>query len=451
MLRLHKLASVSLAAVLAATGSTIAGAKTIDIGIGHQSTVTNTVPGGIILQKLGLLEKHLPKDGKYAGVTYKIDYQDYTSGPPITNQMMAGKLSFGVMGDYPLIVNGAKFEETGRAESRLIAVTGYNLKGTGNGIVVPISSDVYSIEQLAGKSLSTPFGSAAWGMTLKVLRDHDLIDKVDLKNQSPPVGVTNIAQRKIDAHADFCPWSEVMEFRGTGRKIFDGSEAGIPTFHGTVVALPFAEKYPEIVQAYVNATLEAQDWIAADPVLAATKVSEWTGIEKEVLYLYFSKGGISTFEASIKPEWVEALKYDHALLTRENKIPPLSFDRWIDNTFVKAAYEARGQDYEKLRASVVTSKPDDPELAPAELWIEGEGVKGFPSIAAMTEAHAAAVKAGKKVNAAYVYDKKTGLKLFSHVAFYARLPSGELAAYMKKGDAEKGLQGGTLVAWSDLI
>ncbi|MGB3620643.1 MAG: ABC transporter substrate-binding protein, partial [Ketobacter sp.] len=270
----------------------IVGAETITIGIGHQSTVTNTVPGGIILEKLKLLEKHLPKDGKYSDADYKIVYKDYTSGPPITNQMIAGKLSFGVMGDYPLIVNGAKFEELGKTESRFIAVTGYNLKGTGNGIVVPMNSDVYSLDQLKGKTISTPVGSAAWGMTLKVLRDHDMLDVVELKNQAPPVGVSNIAQGKIDAHSDFCPWSEVMEFRGTGRKIYDGSEADIPTFHGTVVRTAFAEKYPEIVQAYLNATLEAQDWINADPVMAATKVGEWTGIEKEVLYLYFSKGGI---------------------------------------------------------------------------------------------------------------------------------------------------------------
>lgn len=424
-------------------------AETITIGIGHQSTVTNTVPGGIILEKLELLEKHLPKDGKYKGVDYEIVYKDYTSGPPITNQMLAGKLAFGVMGDYPLIVNGAKFEQTGRTESRFIAVTGYNLKGTGNGIVVPVASDVYSLEQLKGKSISTPFGSAAWGMTLKVLRDHDMMDKVDLKNQSPPVGVNNIAQGKIDAHADFCPWSEVMEFRGTGRKIFDGSEAGIPTFHGTVVSTSFAEEYPEIVQAYLNATLEAQDWIVNDPVLAATKVSEWTGIEKEVLYLYFSKGGISTFEASIKPEWVDALKYDHELLVNERNVPPLTFDKWIDETYVKAAYGARGQDYAALASSVVSPIVDDPNLAPAEMWIDGEGIKSYASVADMLAAHSSAVKDGKKVNATYVYDKATGLKLFGHVAFYVKMPSGEMLTFMKKGDAEK-VDSGTLVAWADV-
>lgn len=422
-------------ALAAALSSLPAGAETITIGIGHQSTVTNTVPGGIILEKLELLQKHLPKTGKYADAEYEVIYKDYTSGPPITNQMLAGKLAFGVMGDYPLIVNGAKFEETGQEESRLIAITGYNLKGTGNGIVVPVSSDVYSIEQLEGKSVSTPVGSAAWGMLLKVLRDNDLTDKVTIVNQSPPVGVNNIAQGKIDAHVDFCPWSEVMEYRGTGRKIYDGSEAGIPTFHGTVVSTSFAEQYPEIVQAYVDATLEAQDWIAADPINAAVKVSEWTGIEKEVLYLYFSKGGISTFEASIKPQWVDALKYDHELLVKEKNVPPLSFDKWIDPSYVKASYEARGIDYEALAKTVVDTKEANVGL-PSEIWHPRDGIIQFDKLADMLKAVAEVGDTGFKLNAVYVYDTSTGLKLFGNTAFYVKSGEGDYSAFMSKGDAD---------------
>ena len=444
--------ALMLGVALAAVTALPAFAETIEIGIGHQSTVTNTVPGGIILEKLELLQKHLPKDGKYADADYQVVYQDYTSGPPITNQMLAGKLAFGVMGDYPLIVNGAKFEASGNAETRFIAVTGYNLKGTGNGIVVPVDSDVYSLDQLAGKSISTPVGSAAWGMTLKALRDADLIDKLQLQNQAPPVGVANIAQGKIDAHSDFCPWSEVMEFRGTGRKIFDGSEAGIPTFHGTVVLKSFAEEYPEIVQAYMDATMEAQDWINADPMTAATKVSEWTGIEKEVLYLYFSKGGISTFEPSIKPEWVDALKYDHDLLAKETGLTPLDFDSWIDPTFVKASFQARGMDYDATSAAVVTPEPGVPGLKPAEMWVDGEGIQSFDSVKAMTEAAAAARADGKTVLATYVYDAATGLKLFGKVAFFVAGTDGELTPFMKKGDAEAaaGQNGGKLMQWSEI-
>ncbi len=429
-----------------------ASAETITIGIGHQSTVTNTVPGGIIIEKLELLQKHLPTTGRYEGVEYEVVYRDYTSGPPITNQMLAEKLQFGVMGDYPLIVNGATFQDGGNDESLLIQITGYNLKGTGNGVVVPVDSDVFTLEDLKGKDVSAPFGSAAWGMFLSVMSKEGLTEEINYVNQSPPVGVNNIAMGRIDAHVDFTPWSEVMEFRGTGRKIYDGSEANIPTFHGTVVTKSFAEEYPEIVDAYVKATLEAQDWLNADPLNAAIKVSEWTGIEKEVLYLYFSDGGISTFESTIKPEWVTSLQESHALLVRERDVPALDFDLWVDDSFVRAAIAERGEDYEAMAASVV-----DTAIAnvgkPAEIWHPRDGLSQYATMEDFFAALAAIRDTGFQPLATYVYDANSGLKLFGNRAFYVSEPEGGYAAFLKRNDAIAYSEetGGSIVDFTGIV
>ncbi|MFL1482525.1 ABC transporter substrate-binding protein [Marinobacter sp. LN3S78] len=427
-----------------------ASAETIRVGIGHQSMVTNTIPGGIILEKLELLEKHLPTTGQYEDVDYEIIYRDYDSGPPITNQMLAGKLDFGVMGDYPLIVNGAKFQETGKQETRFIAVTGYNLRGTGNGIVVPIDSDAQSLADLEGKQLSVPVGSAAWGMTLKALSEAGLSDKVQIVNQSPPVGAANIEAGRIDAHADFCPWSEIMEYRATGRKIYDGSEAEIPTFHGTVVRKDFADQYPEVVEGYLTATLEAQKWIQDDPMNAAVQVSEWTGVEKEVLYLYFSEGGITTFEASVKQEWIDALEYDHALLQREVGIPDLAFDRWIDDSYLRNAYATMDMDYEALVGTVVDTQPNNPDFAPAEIWFADKGIVTYDSVADMLAAQA---DAGEAINATYVYDNLTGLKLFGKAAYLVKGTDGEVVAFLKKADSDNYIaeNGGTLITRDNAV
>ncbi|MEM8554846.1 MAG: ABC transporter substrate-binding protein, partial [Pseudomonadota bacterium] len=398
-----------------------------------------------------LLEKHLPTTGKYEGVDYEIVYRDYTSGPPITNQMLAGKLHFGVMGDYPLIVNGAQFQAGGEDESLLIQITGYNLKGTGNGVVVPVDSDVFTLEDLRGKNVSAPFGSAAWGMFLSVMTKEGLAEDVNYVNQSPPVGVNNIAMGRIDAHVDFTPWSEVMEFRGTGRKVFDGSESNIPTFHGTVVAKSFAEEYPEIVDAYVAATLEAQDWLNNDPLNAAIKVSEWTGIEKEVLYLYFSDGGISTFESSIKPEWVESLKESHALLVRERDVPPLDFDKWVVDSYVKEGVAARGEDYEAMVASVVDTAIAN-EGMPAEIWHPRDGISSYETMDEFFGALAAIRDTGFAPLATYVYDADSGLKLFGNRAFYVDTDDG-YSAFLKRTDAMAYAEtsGGDLVTYTDII
>ena len=70
----------------------VASAETIRIAIGHQSKCTDTYSAGIILKELGLIQKYLPTDGKYKGVEYVFNWKDYSSGSPITNQMLANKL-----------------------------------------------------------------------------------------------------------------------------------------------------------------------------------------------------------------------------------------------------------------------------------------------------------------------------------------------------------------------
>ena len=118
---LRSLALRSLAMGLVAT-SALAGlpaaAQTITIGIGTQDTTTNTVTTGVVIKELKLLDKYLPKDGKYAGATYNVEWQNFTSGPPVTNGMMADKLQFGGMGDYPLVVNGYTFQSNPQSKSR---------------------------------------------------------------------------------------------------------------------------------------------------------------------------------------------------------------------------------------------------------------------------------------------------------------------------------------------
>ena len=43
---------------------------------------------------------------------------------------------------------------------------------------------------------------------------------------------------------------------------------------------------------------------------------------------------------------------------------------------------------------------------------------------------------GTKLNATYVYDQETGLKLFGKTAFFVRKPDGEFATFLRKGEAE---------------
>lgn len=420
-----------VASMLAVTS---AYARTVDIRIGHQSMCTDTYPGGVVIKNLHLLQKFLPKTGAYKGVHYHVVWRDYSSGAPITNMMIAGKLDFGVMGDYPLVVNGAKFQQLRNQRSLLITGTAYNADGAGNGIVVPTGSKVYSLRGLQGKTISVPIGSAAWGMLYKAAQDQGLsISDFHIANQSPMAGITSIAANKVAAHADFCPMSEYMEYKGTGRMIYSGQQTGVPYLHGVVVRAAFAKRHPEIVVAYLEALITADQWIKANPLKASRLMSQWTMIPKEVLYLYYSKGGYLTPDPTLKAQWIKTLEYDHGILAKYSQVGPLDFKRWVDDHYLRAAYSKLGLDYDRQLHQVYQQKQNihrDPEI-----WIHGGGIERFPNVQAMLAGLARLKAAGKTINTIYVYDAKSGLKMFGAVSFYVRARGHIVATYMRRREA----------------
>jgi NitT/TauT family transport system substrate-binding protein len=422
---------------------------TLEIGIGIQNTTTNTVTGGAVLKELGLFEKHLPTTGKYKDFKYSLSWQNATSGPPITNGMMANNIQIGMMGDYPLMVNGATGQATGN-ETQLVAIIAYNAQGSGNGIVVHKDSPYYELADLKGKNVSVPFGSAAHGMMLRALEKNGLPpDFWNLVSQSPEIGSTNLQEKRIDAHGDFVPFAELLPFRGFARKIYDGAETKTPTFHGVVVRKDFAEKYPEIVVAYIEALMEANDWMRKNPKLGAEKVEEWTKINKEVVYIFLGPGGIHTLDPTIKPAWVDAIGANYAVLKKLNMIKDLNIKAWVNDSYVRQAYKDLGLDYDKQLASQagydmtgtdpVCNVTIDKPLQAGQVWIEGGDIVTFSSPACTLIGVKKFMGAGKKLNAVYLVDYELGIKVFADAAFYSvgNDPNKpEVVPFLLKRDAE---------------
>src|SRR6202008_2770819 len=118
---------------------------------------------------------------------------------------------------------------------------------------VPSKSPVQSLAELKGKKLSVPFGSTAHAMLIRALQDlgWDPNRDVEIVTQPPEVGGSALKAGQIDAHADFVPFGELFPFRGFAKKIYDGSSTGVTTTHGVQVRSAFADKYPEIVVAFL--------------------------------------------------------------------------------------------------------------------------------------------------------------------------------------------------------
>ena len=405
-------------------------AQDVVIGIGTQNTTTNTVTGGVVLKELKLIEKYLPKTGKYKDINFKLDWQNFTSGPPITNGMMAKKLHIGMMGDYPLLVNGATGQTQPGNETQLVAIIAYNAFGSGNGVVVHKDSPFYELSDLKGKLISVPFGSAAHGMVLQAMQTRGWKDDYwNLVSQSPEVGTTNLQEKKIEAHADFVPFADLLPYRGFARKIFDGAETKVPTFHGVVVRKDFATEYPEVVVAYIKALVEANAWVRSNPAAAMAKIEEWTKIEREVAYLYLGPSGIHTLDPTIKPRWLDTIKTGHEVLSRLNRVKPLDIDAWVNESYARQAFKELKLDYDSQKQTLANydiggqdllcKQPISRPKEAGEVWVEGAPIAAYSSPTCTLAAIHKAQADKKKVRVAYLSDKTLGIKLFADKAFYA--------------------------------
>ena len=465
--RITRKLAAAIAIAMALFAAHAGAQETIEIGIGTQNTTTNTVTGGVVLKELGLLEKNLPKTGKYKNVKYKLEWQNFTSGPPVTNGMMANKIHIGMMGDYPLVVNGATGQQT-KNETQLVAIIAYNAFGGGNGVVVHKDSPYYELADLKGKTVSVPFGSAAHGMMLQAMQERGWPDNFwSLVSQSPEVGTTNLQEKRIDAHGDFVPFAELLPYRGFARKIFDGAQTKVPTFHGVVVRKDFAEKYPEIVVAYIKSLMEANDWLRKNPKAATEKIQEWTKIEKEVAYVFLGPGGMHTLDPTLKPRWVETVRIVFGVLKKLDRVKDFNVEAWVNDAYVKTAFKEKGLDYDRQSqtlsgydvegkdpvCNVAVTRPKES----GQIWISGGDIVPFSSPACTLSGVKKYTGEGKKLGAVYLVDHALGIKMFADKAYFAVNAADpkkpQIAPFLLKKDAEVFVQksGGKLSTYTEAL
>ena len=454
----------TLAGFVLASLSLSVQAETIRIAIGTQDTTINCAAGGLLIRELGLLDKYLPHDGKYKDAQYQVEWKNFTSGAPLTNEMVAGKLDFGAMADFPGAFNGVAFETAGK-HSLFISVLSGNIKGSGNGIVVPTSSTAQSLADLKGKTISVPFASTAHGMLLRAVaaQGWDPLKDVNIIAQAPEVAGSALQADKIDAHADFVPFGELFPNRGFARKIYDGSQSNAPTFHGALVDESYAKKYPEIVVAYLRAGIEANQLLAAEPEKYSELIEKVTGIEAEVNYLFHGPLGLQTRDQSWKPEYRQAVGMAIDTLKLLKKADRgLDLNTFIDDQYIRAAYKASGLDYSAQLANyaqsplkandALTGKPITDFKHVAEIWVKGEPkVRHYASAESAFTALQALTREGKAVRAVYAQAEDSGIKLLASQAWFASDSKGRLSAFLLKGQAQQyaQAQGGKVLDFTD--
>ncbi|MFF4696097.1 ABC transporter substrate-binding protein [Streptomyces chattanoogensis] len=398
--------------------------RTVTVTVGYQSKTINTVTAGTLLRSLGSFERELRAQGRRDGRTYKVVWQDYATGAPITAQMVAGKIDIGSMGDFPLLINAARGTQL-HAPTRLVAVTGYNLRGALNTIVTKPGSPLRTLADLRGKKVSSSVGSASDGTLVRALQRAGIDPEHDIRklNQQPAVGASALQSGGVDALSQFVAWPGLLAFQGKARALYDGGALGLPTFHGVTVADRFARQRPAVVKAFLAAQRTATRYLQDHPVDAAQRVAKSTGLPPEVVYLYNGAGGTATFDPTLKPQLVAALKKDVPVLRAARLTGPVDVDAFVDDRYLKESY---GAGYGKAVRALAHPSAH-------EVWLRGEDrTHSFGDPAALlrfVRAHRGAVRA------AYVADATTGTRWFADKAVWVR-DGGRLLPFVTRAGAD---------------
>ncbi|MFI1465431.1 ABC transporter substrate-binding protein [Nocardia carnea] len=422
-------AAAALTTVLTGCGALDSG--TVVVNIGYQSKTINTINAGTLLRDRGDFEAALAQLGEQNGKNYKVVWQDFSSGAPLTAAMIASHVDIGSMGDYPLLTNGSKTKKFDDAATEFIATTGYNLRGSLNQVVVPTDSPATELTDLVGKQVSTSLGSAGDGMLSTALLRAGLgTGEVNIANQDPSIGAAAIEGKQVDALAQFVPWPQMVIYRKQGRLLYDGGDNNVPTFHGIVARKQFTAQQPEVIDAFLQAMQQTNDYLTANPLAAAQRISDITGIEPEVAYLYNGPNGLVSFDPTIKKEFGDSLaQVKNFLVERGSVAEDFDIAGFRNDSYLR---KLLGADFDRITADTTNPSKlngvdeicripvDDPATA-SEVWFEGQdttAVSATPSCLLRRIAGA-----DNPIRAGYVPAADTATKLFADHAVWVIDPA----------------------------
>ena len=197
----------------------------------------------------------------------------FNAGPDAITQLFAGSLDISYIGPNPT-VNG--YVESGGDGVRVIA------GAASGGAALVVNPDITSPEDLNGKTLATPQLGNTQDVALRYwLKQEGLASaeeggEVNIAPQSNSEGLTAFAAGQIDGA--WVPEPFVSQYLDQGAEVLvneaDLWPGGDFVTTNVIVRTEFLEEYPEVVDAFLDAHVQALELIKKDPATAKQNVND---------------------------------------------------------------------------------------------------------------------------------------------------------------------------------
>lgn len=183
-----------------------------------------------------------------------VEWVEFQSGPPMTEAIASNKLDFAGVGNMPIIA--------AQAANIPFTVISQTLEGKKNvGVVVNSSSGISDLKDLVGKRVAVGKGTNAYDFLFRGLMKEGVDpEKLEIINLNPDEAQAAYDAGSVDAWAIWEPYLTINTLSGKGTIIADGEKLDILSPSYQIVRTAFAEKYPDLVVAYLKTYDELLKW-----------------------------------------------------------------------------------------------------------------------------------------------------------------------------------------------
>ncbi len=206
-----------------------------------------------------------------------VEWVQINSGSELNTGLAAGSIDIGLSGSSGIaagIANSVPFD----------VIWVHDIIGDNEALVVKSDAGIGELKDLAGKKIAVPFGATTHYHLLAALELEGIDpESVEIFDMQPPDALAAWHRGDIDGSFIWEPTlAKMLESGGEvliySRKL---AEAGYLTGDITVARKGFAEKYPDLVVAYLAAEIKAVELYRSDREAAAQAVSRQFDIPEE--------------------------------------------------------------------------------------------------------------------------------------------------------------------------
>ena len=261
----------------------------------------------------------------------KIEVNPFENGPAANEAFLAGQLDIvNGIGDQPIIIGIGNDVKT-------TIVAGAAKQAANIGIITPKDKGIQSVEDLKGKTIGVFIGTYVHKSLIGILGDAGVSeDEVEIVNiTSTSDADAAFENGDIDAYLSSSAYhihKNVDE--GDFIKIADCSKH--PAFSYMVVADDFIEKHADLLEKFIAALYEAEQWIAENLDDSYQVIADYSGMDVETVK-WVNKDAQRTivwddeYESNLKKTYT--FLHDYDMIT--NELSDKEIESHIDTSFVK--------------------------------------------------------------------------------------------------------------------